>query len=120
MQLDVNQYPYIDLSKMFDIPGCAVRLPTEYDAETVIANFIRQYPNESGYHLSATYWDNHQEDTAYSLWDNFDDDVMKLSTLGYADVPWFKEKGYKVIEFEDLAPMPELEASDMPLEFLIK
>ena len=120
MQIDVSQYPYIDLSKMFEIRGCAVRLPTEYDAETLIANFIRQYPNERKYHLSDTYWNNYHEDTAYSIWDAWEDEAFRLSSLGYADAPWFKEHGYTIIEFEELAPMPDLEASDMPLEFLIK
>lgn len=120
MQLDVNQYPYIDLSKMFEIRGCAVRLPTEYDAETVIANFIRQYPNENKYRLSATYWDQYHEDTVYTIWDICGEGELRLSSLGYADAPWFREHGYTVIEFEELAPMPDLEASDMPLEFLIK
>ena len=119
MYLDVNQYPHIDLAKMFEIQGCAVRLPTEYDAETVIANFIRQYPDKGEYRLNDTYWNHYQEETAYSIWDCGSDDLMRLSSLGYADAPWFKKNGYTVIEFEDLAPIPELEDGGMPIEFLL-
>lgn len=120
MQIDVNQYPYIDLSKMFDIPGCAVRVPTEEDARAIIANFKRQYPNESMYHFDDTYWDNHEDQTAYTLWDQFDDEHMRQSGLGYADVPWLKNHGYTIIEFEELAPVPELEDSGIPIEFLLR
>lgn len=121
MQLDVNQYPHIDLNKMFEIPGCAVRVPTEYDAETIIANFIRQYPDNREFQLRDTYWDNHREDTAYTIWDTFDGEDMspRISTIGYADAPWFMENGYTIIEFDELAQIPDLEEGDLPLEFLM-
>lgn len=120
MMLDVNQYPYIDLSKMFDIPGCAVRTPTEFDAATIIANFQRQYPEYRKYHFHDTYWSNHREETAYSIWDTFEDDTPpKLSTLGYCDVPWFKGNGFTIIEFSELAQEQELEESDAPLDLLL-
>lgn len=120
MQLDIAQYPYVDLSKMFDIPGCAVRVPTEHDAETILANLIRQYPNEAQYRMSSTWWGNYRSETAYSVWDTLEEDYSpKLSRLGFADVSWFKEHGYIVIEFDDLVEEPELEDGGIPLEFLM-
>lgn len=120
MRLDVTKYPNIDLSKMFDIPGCAVRVPTKYAAETVIANFMTQYPNEVRYHMSNTNWDDYMSDTAYSLWSAFRDNYpMRITSLGFSDVQWFKENGYTVIEFEELMVLPDLEEGDLPLEFLI-
>lgn len=123
MQLDVNKYPYVDLSKMFDIPGCAVRVPTRYAAETILANFMTQHPNEEGYHMSDTNWDSYESNTAYTLWSVFcgrdGRPNMRITSLGYTSVDWFKDSGYTVIEFEELMELPDLDDGDLPLEFLI-
>lgn len=109
-------YPELDLSRMFELPRCAVRVRTPEDAETLIANFRNQYPGKAKYfRMDDTGWDEYEEDTAYTLYYPDEDDHGTLSRTEY---DWFEEQGYEIIEFSALLDTAEIEESDMPLESL--
>ena len=39
--------------------------------------------------------------------------------MTYADVPWFRENGYEIVEFDDLRRLPDIDESDMSISFLV-
>lgn len=84
--------------------------------ELVVA-FTNQFPNRTG-GISAEYtcWDEYEEDTAYAAYDNGYERPM---SLGYADDCWWQDEGYRIIQFEELCPISEINESDMSLNLLL-
>ena len=109
-------YPELDLSRMFELPKCVVRVRTLEDAKTLIANFRKQYPGKSDYFdMADPGWGEYGEDTAYTLFYSDEDEPTELSRTDYE---WFVEDGYELIELSELLNTTEIEESDMPIESL--
>lgn len=108
-------YPELDLSRMFELPKCAVRCRTREDAKALVANFDTQYPGMADYFDPENPdWD-YGDETAYTLFYSDEDEPTSLSRT---DFGWFEEEGYEVIEFSELLNTTEIEESDMPIESL--
>lgn len=109
-------YPELDLSRMFELPRCAVRVRTLEDAKTLIDNFYKQYPDRATYFsLEDPGWDS-GPDTAYTLFYSDEDEPTSLSRTDYED---FLADDYEVIEFSELMNTVEIEESDMALTDLV-
>lgn len=67
--------------------------------------------------IDANNWSSYKEETAFTFFDDIDDD--EPSNMTYADAPWFQTDGYEIVEFEELRRMPDIDESDMSISFLV-
>ena len=105
-----------DLSALLHNP-IAIRCATAEEAMELVVAFTKQFPDRiSGVSVEDTYWDEYEEDTAYVAYDN---DYERPMSLSYSDDCWWKDKGYRIIQCEELCPISEIDESDMPINFLV-
>ena len=108
----------IDLSRMLEHPKCAIHLPTQEDALLILANAKRQFPDRvKRWAEDDGYWPCYKEETAYTFFFNED---KHPSTMSYANVTWFADHGYEVIELSELLyNCADINESDFSVEDLI-
>lgn len=112
-------YPYLDLSRLLGYPPCAIHVATQEQADAVVHNAREQFPERipDSWDTSHNYWRDYGEETGYTLYFEGNDDP---TTLSYADIPFFEENNYVVIEFEELlADAVDLTEGDQPLSLLV-
>lgn len=112
-------YPQIDLSRMLEEPRCAIHVETQEQANAIIYNAQIQFPERisNNWETDSNYWNRCEEETAYTLFFEGEDEP---TTMSYADVPWFKEAGYVVIEFDELiAETVEIAESDQSFDLIL-
>lgn len=105
-----------DLSALLNNP-IAIHCATAEEAMELIVAFTKQFPDLiSGVSVGDTYWYEYEEDTAYAAYDNYYERPM---SLGYSDDCWWKDEGYRIIQFEELCPISEIDESDQPISLLV-
>ena len=112
-------YPYIDLSRLVDYPPCAIHVATQEQADAVVYNVREQFPERisDSWDASHNYWRDYGEETGYTLYFEGEDGP---TTLSYANIPFFEENDYVVIEFEELlADAVDLPEGDQPISLLV-
>lgn len=118
MEAGTDQFPVVDLSRMLEFPKCAIRLASNEEAQILIHNAKIQFPDRvKNWQLDRTYYMNYLKDTCYTL---FYDGESEPTTMSFANIQFFNEAGYEVIDFCELnIPMVEIEESDCSIEELI-
>lgn len=112
-------YPEIDLSRMLEHPRCAVRVTTQEQANAIIYNAQRQFPERisNSWDTANNYWSRYKEKTTYTLFYEGDNEPTMLS---YGDVTWSQVNNYIIFEYEDLLSMTvEIIESDYPVNILL-
>ena len=108
----------IDISRMFECPACAVHVSTEEEAIAIICAAQEICPERvRAWSAESNNWDRYREQTAFTFFDESYDE--EPDNLAYADVPWFRENGYEIVEFSDLRRIPDIDESDMSINFLV-
>ena len=83
----------------------------------LVTAFTEQFPDRiRGVSVEDTYWDEYEEDTAYTAYDN---DYERPMSLSYSEDFWWKDEGYHIIQFEEICHISEIDESDMPINFLV-
>lgn len=108
----------IDISRMFECPACAVHVSTEEEAIAIICAAQEICPERvSAWSAESNNWDRYREQTAFTFF--YESYNEKPDNMTYADVPWLKENGYEIVEFSDLRRIPDIDESDMSINFLV-
>lgn len=108
----------IDISRMFECPACAVHVSTEEEAIAIICAAQEICPERViAWSAESNNWDIYREQTAFTFFDGSYDE--EPDNMTYADVPWFRENGYEIVEFSDLRRIPDIDESDMSINFLV-
>lgn len=116
MVMENGHIKLCDLSFLRESP-IAVRCQTEEQAIAFIASVTEQFPGQNGgITTERTYWDDYYEDTCYILYDNDAGCPIKME---YSDDDWFRDQGYKIIQFEEVLFVPDIEESDQSVESLL-
>lgn len=107
---------WIDLSRLAEVPQCAVFFKSAEEVELFFHNCESQLAEFIGY------W---ELEEAVGRWKN-DNSVGftfmtgdSVENMTWCDRNWFRECGYELVEFSDLANPIEIEESEMPLCVLI-
>ena len=108
----------IDLSRMLDEPRCAIHVASKEQADTIVHNARIQFPNRvKNWSYDNNIWGVYEENTAFTLFYEGEDSPSNMS---YADVPWFLEHGYVVVEFDELVKeSADITESDQSIGILI-
>ena len=111
-------YPYVDLGRMLEQPKCAIHISSVEEANTVIYNAKKQFPDRVRSWSVARdgYWGRYKDQTAYTL---FDCDCEEPSSMTFASVPFFTKYGYEILELYELENCCDIEESELPVESLI-
>ena len=112
-------YPYIDLSRLLGYPPCAIHVATQEQADAVIHNAREQFPERisDSWDTTNNYFRDYGEETGYTLYFEGDDEP---TTLSYANIPFFEENDYVIIECEELlADSVDLTEGDQSLDVLL-
>lgn len=112
-------YPYIDLSRLLEYPPCAIHVATQEQADAVIHNAREQFPERisDSWDERGNYWSDYEDETGYTLYFEGEDEP---TTMSYANIPFFEENGYVVLEYEELlADAVNLIESDQPISLLV-
>lgn len=112
----MKNIPEIDLSRMLELPKCAVICRNIEELEIFYANATQQL----GEYL---YWD---FDDALGLWNNYEDKTGftlfagsdSPSSMSYCNEEWFRGNGYEIIELSDIAYIPDIRESEATLDTL--
>ena len=105
-----------DLSALLQYP-IAIRCATSAEAMELVTAFTEQFPSRiSGVSVEDTYWYEYEESTAYAAYDNSYERAM---SLGYSDEWWWSDEGYRIIQFEELCQVAEIDESDRSISFLL-
>ena len=108
----------IDISRMFECPACAVHVSTEEEAIAIIRAAQAICPERvRAWSAESNNWNDYREQTAFTFFN--EDYDTEPDNMTYADVPWFRENGYEIVEFEDLRRLPDIDESDMSINFLV-
>lgn len=107
----------IDLSRMAELPKCSVLCRNTEELYMFFANAKQQF----GQFLHWDYddilllWENYEDKTGFTL---FAGNYAKPGSMSYCYEEWFHKSGYDVIEFSDLATIPDIEESDESVDSL--
>ena len=114
----VTEFIELDLSRMLADPRCAIHVSTLEEAQLVILNAKNQFPErvKNWNAVTNNHWKVYDEETGYTM---FYEDDDKPTTMSYADIPWFKENGYQIVEFSELIEaVAEIDESEQPISLL--
>lgn len=106
----------VDLSRMIDLPRCAVMCRNKEELESfyeVAKHQLSRFMHWDFEEITGL-WNVYDEQTGFTL---FDTD-RRRSFMSYCDEEWFRRKGYEIVEFSDIAYVVEIEESETPLESL--
>lgn len=97
--------------------GYAVRCETFEEAKQFV-DFVKEYyPDEASNWDEGEYrFDDYGEDTAYTF--HFRYDLWKIERLMYGDWHDCEYDGYIILDFEEILRIPDLEESDIAIDFL--
>lgn len=115
----VTEVIELDLSRMLEDPRCAIHVSTLEEAKIIILNAKNQFPErvKNWNAISNNHWTVYKEETGFTL---FYEDEDEPTTMSYADIPWFKENGYQIVEFGDLlGAVVDIEESEQSIDFLL-
>ena len=108
----------IDISRLLECPACAVHLRTEEEAIAIIRAAKNLYPERvRAWDVESNNWSDYRDQTAFTFFD--EPYHEEPNNMTYADVPWFRENGYEIVEFSDLRLIPDIDESDMSISFLV-
>lgn len=110
-------YPYVELSRMLELPQCAIHCSTEEEANILISNVKEQFPSRSSnWSIDESRWSSYKKGTCYTM---FFSGSMKPTRLSYCGLNWFRDNKYEIVEFSELFNPIELEESEMPIESIL-
>ena len=110
-----EDFMYADLSRMLELPKCAVLCRTEDDVRALYENAKQQIPGHLYWDFDDMLglWNYYREKTGFTLITGSEPDSMS-----YCYEEWFMGEGYELIELSDLTNVAEIEESDQSVEFL--
>lgn len=111
----------LNISIMVERP-CAVHCDSEEQGKMIVDAIRESYPemaklwNPHG----DTHWNNFESKTCYTLYDESYEGGLELDRLYYCNREFYEERGYELLEFEDLLSEDvEIVDSDMSIEDLL-
>ena len=112
-----EDFQYVDLSRMFEYPKCAIQVGTEEEADYFLQSAKSQFPERTGGWRSSSNFGTHGDKTCYTL---FYEGATEPTNLSYSYKEWFLANGYEIVQFSELVGgMSEIEESDSPLSVLL-
>lgn len=108
--------PYVDLSRMLELPKCAVMVRSVDELENFFANAQKQISKYLYWDFDDILglWKQYQDATGFTLFTSYD----TPDSMSYCWETWFYDNGYEVIEFSELCNLPDIEESEMSLDML--
>ena len=112
-----EDFMYADLSRMLELPKCAVLMRTEDEARAFFHNSIQQIAEYVHWDLEdvLNLWSIYKEKTGFTLFLSYDEP----ESISYCDEDWFRNEGYEIVEFSDLCNVADIEESEKSLDFLL-
>ena len=108
----------IDISRLLECPACAVHLRTEEEAIAIIRAAKEVCPERVKlWSIEESHWSDYKEETAFTFFNDIEND--EPDNMTYADAPWFQTDGYEIVEFDELRRVPDIDESDMSINFLV-
>lgn len=110
-----ENFMYADLSRMLELPKCAVLCRTEDEVRAFFENAKQQLPGNLFWDLEDILglWSYYKEKTGFTVITSIEPESMS-----YCEEDWFRAEGYELIEFSDLINVVEIEESDQSVELL--
>lgn len=111
-----ENFVYADLSRMLELPKCAVLMRTEDEARAFFHNSVQQIAEYVHWDLEDVLglWNIYKEKTGFTLFLSYDEP----ESISYCDEGWFRDEGYEIVEFSSLCNTADIEESEMPLDIL--
>ena len=109
---------YVDLSRMKELPRCAIMCRTEDDVRLLFYNGMKQLSKHMSWRRLEDIliaWDVYGEKTGFTL---FYAESTAVRSMSYCREDWFKENGYEIVEFSSLTDTTDIDESDVPPNFL--
>lgn len=105
----------INLSRMFELPKCAVHCSTLEDARLLVRAMKEKHPEMArGFNDADCGWEN--KNTCYTL---FYERSRRAERLSRTNIEWFHRKGYEVIELDELiVNIVDIDESEASLDVL--
>ena len=110
-------YPHLDISRMLELPRCAVRCSSEDEARALIYNIRKQFPDmATHWTIDENHWNEYKMDTCYTL---FYSGMTRPQGLCFYYIEWYLKNNYEIVEFADLCNQVEIEESEMSIDVLL-
>lgn len=111
-----ENFVYADLSRMLELPKCAVLIRTEAEASAFFHNSIQQIAKYVYWNFADVLdlWNIYKEKTGFTLFTSYDGPEL----ASYCYEGWFRDNGYEIIEFSDLCNIADIDESDQPIDVL--
>lgn len=108
---------YADLSRMLELPKCAVLCRTEDDVRALCENANPQLVGCFCFDLDdmLIFWSVYKEHTGFTLY--VGDELPR--SISYCNEQWFRDEGYELVEFSDLCNVADIEESDQSVDILL-
>lgn len=111
-----GKYSFVDLSRMLQLPRCAIHCETPEEAESLLYNAKGQFPEwVEGWGLDETNWGAYCEYTCYTL---FYENSELLHNMTFCFTEYFEKNNYEIVDFSELSGL-DLDDGGLPLEFLL-
>ena len=113
----MKDIPEIDLSRMLELPKCAVICRSVEELELFHEFASKQLAEHMYWDFKFIHriWDDYEENTGFTL---FDGDGSGPHSMTYCYEAWFRDHGYEIIEFSDLCNIPDIQESEASLDTL--
>lgn len=109
--------PEVDISRMFELPRCAIHCANYEDASLLFSVVNAEHPALTGNFKGGNIGWDYGKNTCYTL---FYETSKEAERLTRTSIDWFIKKGYEVIEFDDLCiQQTEISESEMPIESIL-
>lgn len=111
-----EDFMYADLSRMLELPKCAVLIRTDEEARAFFHNSIQQIAEYTRWSLEdvLNFWNIYKEKTGFTLFIRYDEP----ESISYCNEAWFRNEGYETVEFSDLCNTVDIDESDQPIDTL--